>query len=131
VFPVAVVDELLKTSGLPTASEMHSAPLARLRELTGADAVLYPVLRAYGSKYHIVSTDTVVRVTARLVDTRTGATLWQGAGEGRSGSGGTNNGFLGALIEAATTKAMTSSTDAAHDVSRMANQRLFRSLKAP
>lgn len=124
VFPVAVVDEMLKENGMPTPGEMHQVPLAKVLEITGADAVLFPVLHRYGSQYHLVSSDTVVDVTARLVDTRTGLTLWENTGVGRSGSGGSGN-ALADLIAAAVVQAIASSTDPAHNVSRIANQQLF------
>src|SRR5687768_12793809 len=41
VFPVALVDQLLKDNGMPYAGDMHQAPLAKLAELTGTDAVLF------------------------------------------------------------------------------------------
>src|SRR5437868_8617491 len=37
VFPVAVVAQFMKENGLPTAHEMHEAPLAKVAEITGAD----------------------------------------------------------------------------------------------
>ena len=40
VFPVAVVDRMLRDNGLPGAGEMHQVPLSRLGEVFGADAVL-------------------------------------------------------------------------------------------
>ena len=124
VFPVEVVDRLLKENGMPTAGEMHQVPLNKIREITGADAVLYPVLHQYGSQYHLISSDTVVRVTARLVDTRTGVTLWENTGIGQSGSNGSGN-ILADIIAAAITQAINSSTDPAHGISRIANPGLF------
>jgi hypothetical protein len=124
VFPVAVVDAMLKENGMPTPGEMHQVPLDKVREITGADAVLFPVLHQYGSHYHLVSSDTVVNVTARLVDTRTGLTLWENTAIGQSGSQGSGN-IVAALIAAAVTQAINSSTDPAHQVSRIANAQLF------
>jgi hypothetical protein len=124
VFPVAVVDQMLKENGMPTAGEMHDVPLAKVREITGADAVLYPVLHEYGTKYHIVSSDTVVSVSARLVDTRTGTLLWQGSGVAQQGSGNAGS-LLGDAIAALVTQAMSAGRDQAHTVSRMANGQLF------
>ena len=40
VFPVAVIDQLMRENGLPDAAEMQKVPLDKLREITGADAVL-------------------------------------------------------------------------------------------
>jgi hypothetical protein len=124
VFPVAVVDQLLRENGMPTPGEMHAVPLAKVREITGADAVLYPVLHEYGTKFHVISSDTIVRVSARLVDTRTGALLWEGTGNAQQGSGG--SGTLAAdAIAAVVSQAVTANADTAHGVCRMANALLF------
>jgi hypothetical protein len=124
VFPVDVIDQLMRENGLPTAAEMHEVPLDKLREVTGADAVLYIVLHQYGSQFHLVSSDTTVRVSARLVDTSTGTLLWDGKGVARHGSN-PGGGLLGSIISAAILQAMNTSRDPAHIVSRSANQLLF------
>jgi len=80
VFPVAPVDQFLKDNGMPTRVDMHQAPLARLAELTGADAVLFLTLNQYGSRYQLDKFSTTVSVQGRLVDTRSGLTLWEGSG---------------------------------------------------
>ena len=125
VFPVAVIDRLLKENGMPTAGEMHQVPLDKVREITGADAVLYPVVHEYGTKFHVLSSDTVVNVSARLVDTRSGALLWEGAGVAQQGSSSGQGGLLGELVAAIVSQAINANTDRAHGVSRMANAFLF------
>ena len=67
VFPVVVVDQFLKENGLPLPDDMHHAPLDKLREVFGADAVLYIKIEKYGSKYQIVSANTIVEASARAV----------------------------------------------------------------
>jgi hypothetical protein len=74
VFPVEEVDHFFKENGMPTAGEMHQAPLNRIREVTGADAVLLVTLEQYGSHYHVLNSTTVVKVRAQLVDTHTQVT---------------------------------------------------------
>ncbi len=44
VFPVAVVDELLRQNGMQTPGEMHTVPLDKVREIIGADASLAGLL---------------------------------------------------------------------------------------
>ena len=127
VFPVAVVDQFFKENGMPTAGEMHQVSLAKVAELTGADAVLFPTLLEYGSKYELVSTVAIVRVKASLIDTRTGTLLWESTGMAQQNSSGSGN-FLADLVAAAITQAINSGTDAAHNVSRAANVNLFREL---
>jgi hypothetical protein len=123
VFPVMVVDQLLKENGMPTAGEMHEISLPKVYEVTGADAVLYITLQEYGSQYIVISSDTKVRVTARLVDTRTSTLLWEGTGFAQSSSG---TGFaLLDVVSAAVVQAINSVTDPGRSVSRAANQMLF------
>jgi hypothetical protein len=124
VFPVAVVDQFMKENGLPTANEMQQAPLAKVAEITGADAVLFLDLKQYGARYQVLSSTVIVEVAAKLVDTRTGILLWEGHGLAQQASNGSGN-ILGDLIAAAITQAINKHTDKAHQVSRLANANLF------
>lgn len=124
VFPVAVVDQFLKENGMPTAGEMHQISLAKVAEVTGADAVMFVTLEQYGSKYQVLSTNVVVVARAKLIDTRTGIVLWEGRGMGQSNSSGSGS-ILADLISAAIVQAINSKTDPAHNVSRLANVNLF------
>lgn len=130
VFPVALVDEFLKNNGLPGPGEMHQAPLKKIREVFGADSVLYITLEQYGTKYRLLASNTVVQAKGKLVDTRSGITLWEGNVAAQKQSGGGNNGLVGMLVEAAISQAVNSTTDAAHEVSSGANSLLFTG-KAP
>ena len=124
VFPVAVVDQFMKENGLPSAAEMQQVPLAKVAEITGADAVLFLDLKQYGAQYEVVTSVVTVEVNARLVDTRSGMLLWEGHGMAQQSSSGSGN-LLGDLIAAAITQALNKHTDRAHQVSRLANANLF------
>jgi hypothetical protein len=126
VYPVAVVDQYLRENGLPTAGEMHQVPLAKLREIIGADAVLYLDLLQYGSKYHVISSDTIVAVKGRLVDTASGDVLWDGQAVAQQNSNGNGSGnLLADAIAALITQAINSKTDQGHRVAFLASQQLF------
>lgn len=120
VFPVAVVDQLFKENGMPTSGEMHQAPLHKIREIIGADAVLYITIKEYGSSYQVINSATTVRADASLVDTVSGTVLWSGkvAGEENSGATGT---IIGDLVAAVITQVINQSGDHAHRVCRLAN----------
>ncbi len=120
VYPVVVVDHFFKENGMPTPGEMVQAPLAKIREIIGADAVLYVTLRQYGTRYQLISSATVVTAVARLVDTRSGTLLWEGTLTAQENSGGSGN-VLGDLVSALLMQAIGHSTDRAHDVAGMAN----------
>jgi len=130
VFPVAVVDQFLKENGMPMAGEMHQVPLDKVAQITGADSVLFVTLEQYGTSYRLVDSVTVVKVHAKLVDTRTGILIWEGHGAAeRSSSGGSSN-IIVKLIAAAVSQAIGSSTDRAHNVSRLANAQMFHTKSA-
>ncbi|MDD5141644.1 MAG: DUF799 family lipoprotein [Verrucomicrobiales bacterium] len=124
VYPVSLTDQFLKENGMPTAGEMHQVPLDKVREIIGADAVLYLTLKQYGSKYQVISSVTTVQVQGKLVDTRTGLVLWEGTGLGQQGSGGSGN-LIADMIIALGAQAINSSGDHAHAVCPMANTMMF------
>jgi hypothetical protein len=124
VYPVAVVDQYLKDNGMPTAGEMHQIPLQKVGEVIGADAVLYITLQQYGAKYQLVSSNAVVGVRARMVDTHSGDVLWEGQALAQQSNNSSGN-ILADLIAAALTQVINAKTDAAHNVARQANFQLF------
>lgn len=118
VVPVGIADQFLKENGLTVPGEMHQAPLNKLREVFGCDAVLYLTVKQYGSKYQVFASNTYVNVTGKVVDARTGTTIWEGRAEavyqGQSG-----------LIEALVTQVMNKLFDQPHQVAAMASYQLF------
>lgn len=122
VFPVAVIDYLFKENGLPTPAEMNGVPLDKIDEIIGADAVLYVSIEEWGQKYLVLSSETKVQATLRLVDVKTGRQLWEATAFARQSSNDGNNGIIGALIGAAVTQIMASTiADATPNVARQAN----------
>ncbi|MEZ5934380.1 MAG: DUF799 family lipoprotein [Alphaproteobacteria bacterium] len=124
VFPIAVVDTYFKENGLPSAADMHGVPLDKIREVFGADAVLYLDVKQYGQDYKVVFSDTEVDVDAKLVDTASGLTLWEGRARGNKSSsdGNGGGGLIGLLVTAAVAQAVGTTVDAAHGVAVEANR---------
>ena len=120
VYPVVVVDQFFKENGMPSPGEMFQAPLGKIREIIGADAVLYITLRQYGTKYQVLASVTTVSAAARLVDTRTGTLLWEGTVVARANSGGSGN-LLGDLLSAVVSQVVGYSTDQARSLAEQAN----------
>lgn len=123
VFPVAVVDQVMKENGLPTAGEMHQVSLAKIHEVLGADAVLYVTVKQYGSKYQIISSTTMVTAESKLVDVKTGTLLW--AGKANVAQSSSSGNLIVDLIASPINQAINSSTDQAHGTSRMANYQML------
>jgi hypothetical protein len=124
IFPVAVVDQFLKDNGLPTTGEMNQVPPGKVGQITGADAVMYLDLKQYGSKFVVINSVTTVEVSAKLIDTHTGILLWEGRGFAQQ-SGSSSGNLLADVIAAAISQAINKKSDAAHNVSRLANNTLF------
>lgn len=128
VMPVALVDETFKQNGLSTASDIHGVAPAKLKDIFGADAALYVTVDKYGTSYSVISSDTVVSASAKMVDLKTGAVLWSGfasasSNEGNNNSGG--GGLVGMLVNAALKQIINTATDASHNMAGVTSQRLF------
>lgn len=124
VFPVAVVDAFMKDNGLPGPDEMHSVSPQKLREVFGADAVLYVIIEDWGQKYVVLSSNTVVRARARLVDTVSGTEIWQGRADFTESSSSGSSDLLSMVISAALEQIIDTTSDATHGVARQANYQM-------
>ena len=125
VFPVTVVDQLMKDNGLPSADEMHQVSLKKIKEIINPDAVLYITLEQYGSKFVVVESQTLVTASGKLVSTTSGEVLWEGRIQKVVSSGSGGGGLAGLLVSAVISQAVNSTADNAHDVAIVASQELF------
>ena len=125
VYPVAMIDAMLKENGLPSANEMHQASLKKIREIISPDAVLYLTLKEYGTKFVLLSSETTVSVSGKLVSTKSGEVIWEGQSTANQPSSSSGGGLAGMLISAVVTQAVNSTIDHAHTVSAQANSELF------
>ncbi|WP_179193829.1 DUF799 domain-containing protein [Acetobacter malorum] len=130
VVPVAVEIETFRQNGLDTPDDIMQAPAAKLQSVFGADAALYTTITAYGSVYQVLSSNTVVTATSKLVDLKTGSVLWSGSGTANSGDVGdpqvAAGGIIGLLVTAAVKQAVHNLTDQSFDVAHVAAERLLR-----
>ncbi|EHP37763.1 lipoprotein [Cupriavidus basilensis OR16] len=126
VLPVALVDETFRQNGLTTPGDIHAVPPPKLRDIFGADAALYITVTDYGTKYQVVNSATVVSAKAKLVDLRTGGTLWTGAASAsNSQSGNAGGGLVGMLVAAAVAQVINSVSDASYSVAGATSQKLL------
>ena len=126
VYPVAVIDALMKENGVPTPAEMAQIPLKKIKEVINPDAVLYVTIVQWGVKYQLIDTNTIVGIRGRLVDTDTGAILWSGE---HSLSHDSNSGYRSNVIEmlagAFIDKIAASISDPTRNLAYQANSELF------
>jgi hypothetical protein len=127
VVPVALAAETFRQNGLDNPNDIAQVPAEKLRSIFGADAAMYVKVTQYGTTYMVISSNTVVTATARLVDLKTGTTLWTGTATASSEEGNNNNGggLIGMLITAAVKQIINSSTDAGHPIAGITSARLL------
>jgi hypothetical protein len=126
VLPVTLVDEMFRENGVTDPGQMHEVPAAKLKEIFGADAVLYIKIGQYGTSYSVISSESRVSAEASLVDLTSGGVLWQGSAtassaEGRSSSGG----LVGMLVQAIVSQIVETISDRSHPVAGVTSMRLL------
>lgn len=131
VLPVSLVDETFRQNGLYNPPEMHEVAPQKLREIFGADAALYINIKQYGTSYAVLASESRVTAEARLVDLRSGQSLWQGeatasSAEGRSSSGG----LVGLLVQAVVAQIVESVTNKSHPIAGITSNRLLAAGRA-
>lgn len=127
VLPVTLVDETLKGNGIHTPDEAQQIPVAKLREIFGADAGLYVKVTRYGAVYKVLNSETAVTLEAKLVDLRNGQLLWEGTATASSAEQQNNSqgGLIGLLVKAVVEQIISSTTDRSHPMAGLASQRLL------
>lgn len=128
VMPVTLVAETFKENGLTQPAEMHDVPIAKLRQIFGADAAMYISITKYGTSFQVINSVTRVAVEAKLVDLKNGAVLWTGNASASSEEGQNQQsglGIVGLLITAAIKQAIATTTDQSHEIARIATTRLL------
>lgn len=126
VFPVTMVDETFKQNGLTTPADIHNVSISKLREIFGADAALYINVKQYGTSYIVISSETRVTAEAKLVDLRSGKTLWAGSATASSAEGDSNNGgLIGMLVKAAVRQIIETVSSQGHVIAGKTSARLL------
>lgn len=127
VLPVTLVDETFKQNGVSSPADIHQLPLAKLREIFGADAVLYINIKQYGTTYAVIVSETRVTAEGRLVDLKTGQTLWTGTATASSNEGNNNSGggLVGLLVKAVISQIADTLSNRGHGIAGITSQRLL------
>lgn len=126
--PVALVEQTFRNNGLTVANDIHALPKEKLHEIFGADTALYLDIHEYGTSYIIISSDTVVSISARLVDLKTGNVLWQKSATASSAETRSNNnsgGLIGMLVIAAVNQIVETVSDSGFNIAANSANRLL------
>lgn len=126
VFPVTLVDETFKQNGMTSAADIHGVSITKLREIFGADAALYINVKRYGTSYAVISSETRVTAEGKLLDLRSGKTLWAGEATASSAEGDSNNGgLIGMLVKAAVRQIIETVSNKGHVIAGQTSARLL------
>ena len=120
VYPVSLVDEVFKQNGLTDGNAIRSANIKKIYDIFGADSILYINVDKYGTSYKVFDSVTEVELEGKLVDLKTGKTLWEGTGRFAEGSTHSNDGALVALVKAAVSQVIDTTKDKGYEVSASA-----------
>jgi hypothetical protein len=127
VMPVGMVTQAFKENGMTQPSDMHQTAPEKLRQIFGADAAFYITVTKFGTTYLVVNSETLVRVEGKLVDLKTGATLWQGAAQASSAEQQQQQqgGLAGLLVAAIIKQVLATTFEDGHKYSGVATERLL------
>src|SRR3990172_1974156 len=127
VFPMEVVNEVLKQEGLFDTETMFNVPPQKFKEYFGAEAVMYVTILEWNTTYLVTSGSVNVKIACELKSTTTGEVLWfydDRVSVSTTGESGGQTGLAGLLVQVATTAIKTAATDYVPLASR-ANQTIL------
>jgi hypothetical protein len=128
VMPVTMVAEAFKENGMTQPAEMHATSAEKLRQIFGADAVLYITVKKYGTVFQIINSASIVTAEASLMDLKTGKQLWAGTATASSAEGENNQnvgGLVGLLVAAVVKQIVATSIDQSHKIAAITTTRLL------
>jgi hypothetical protein len=113
VYPVEIVNDILKQEGLFDTETMLNVPPQKFKEFFGADAVMYVTILKWDTQYFITSGSVSVKIACELKSTTTGDVLWfydDVVSVNTSGDSGGASGWAGLLVQAVSTAIKTATT---------------------
>ncbi len=127
VLPVTLVDEAFRQNGMTAPADIHEISIGKLRQIFGADAALYINVKQYGTSYMVVSSETRVTASGKLVDLRSGATLWEGSATASTSETDNNSsgGIAGLLIKAIISQISDTLSNRGHAIAGITSSRLL------
>ena len=125
VFSPALTTETFNQNGILDGFEAKNVSLTKLRQIFAPDAVLYLDVKTYGTSYAVLNSESVVSLSATLVSTETGKTLWEKSASARGDSSSGNNNIIGMLISAAITQVSDTLSERSYALSKQAEGELF------
>ncbi len=125
VFSPTLTYAVFKNNGISEAEDIAQIPLAKIKEIFGADSLMYIDVLDYGTKYLVIDSQTIVHVKAKLVDLNSGVLLWDKETAFARSSGGGGSVIIN-MIASLISQVVSEETDYAYDLSAITlNMLLF------
>lgn len=129
IYPLPATLEILQANGIFEGGQLENVDPTKFAEILGVDALLYVTLHAWDTNYAVIASSVEVAMTFRLVDTRTGETLWKNSVQRSvSSSSGSSGNLLADLLTAAVSAAATAAGTDYVPLARDANAGALASL---
>ncbi|HKK00798.1 MAG TPA: GNA1162 family protein [Desulfuromonadales bacterium] len=77
VFPIEVIDSIMRNEGYPDTEELVNVPPQKFKDLFGADAVMFIVIKKWDTSYYVIGGNVKVSISYIIKSTTTGDVLWR------------------------------------------------------
>ncbi len=128
VFPVHLVDSFLKSENLPDPELVRQIPIKKLKEIFGADSILYVDIFSWDTNYAIFQSSVDVGFNFSLINSHTEEEIWHSNGFAHSTAGVSGAGVLD-IIAGMIDAGINSSVDYA-ETGIWANKAAFNNMPA-
>ena len=128
VLPVTMVTDTFYHNGVTTGEQMSEIPLSKLKEVYGADAVLYLNIPKFDVSYKVFVSVATVTVEAKLVDLNTGTVLWGPYDTTVDNADRSSSNILAKMVSAVAKQIMNNVRDVGYDLSRQNSYILYGDL---
>jgi hypothetical protein len=118
------------SSGL-TLRDIPGLQPGRLGADLKADYLLYSKIDVWATRYHVVNGSSEVAGSCWMVESATGALVWQAGWHEQNSSGNGGGGIIGILVEAAVTAAVNSAIDVCAQMGSTAAIQTIHTLPSP
>lgn len=113
VFPIEVVNEIMKSEGYSDTEMILDVPPQKFREHFGADAVMIITIKEWNTSYYVIGGNVTVSIDYIIKSTKTGETLWTYSDTLKVNTTGQNRagGVAGLVLQVVETAVKTAVTD--------------------
>lgn len=99
--------QVFEANKLNDAGQVNQLPAQKFNDVFGVDAIIRTKVTDWSSKYMVVTATVSVGFDQEMIDTKTGLVIWKWSQTISQSPNNSNNGLLGAMVNAAVHAATT------------------------